>query len=62
MFSEPPVTDIVYPPAKAPVTRNDMVPEAVPLLARSSTNQYPPATLVRVMFWPTESCIFCEWM
>ena len=54
----PPVTEMMYPPLRAPVTWRFSEPEAVPLTSRSPICQYPPATLVRVIVWPEESWIF----
>jgi len=62
MLKLPPVTLRMYPPFRTPVTCNVIVPEAVPLVARSPTTHHPPATLVRVMVWPSVSWIFCEAM
>ena len=54
IFRLPPDIEMVYPPASEPVTRSVIAPEAVPLTPGSPTMVYPPATLVRVMVWPTE--------
>ena len=62
MLKLPPVTLMMYPPFRTPVTCNVIVPVAVPLSARSPMTHHPPATLDRVMVWPSVSWIFCEAM